>query len=70
MEITIIIMTIFIWIVVGLWINHKREWYRGYNFEGFEDERRFHCVMNVIFSPISLIIAFLKEFLINPWNND
>ena len=69
MEIIIIIMTIFIWIVVGLWINYKREWYRGYNFEGGEDDRKLHCAINVILSPISLIIAFLQEFLIKPWNN-
>ena len=63
-------MTIFIWVVVGLWINHKREWYRGYDFYYGEDDRKLYCVMNIILSPLSLIIAFFKEFLIKPWNND
>ena len=67
---TIIIMTIFIWVVVGLWINHKREWYRGYNFEGGEVDRKLHCAINIILSPLSLFLAFFREFLINPWNND
>ena len=62
-------MSIFIWVVVGFWINHKREWYRGYNFQDGENDRKFHCAMNVIWSPIALIIAFFKEFLIKPWNN-
>lgn len=70
MKIALILMTIFIWIVIGLWINHKRRWYRGYNFEGGENDRKFYCVMNIFFSPISLILAFFKNFLINPWNND
>ena len=48
---TIIIMTIFIWVVVGLWINHKREWYRGYNFEGGEDDRKLDGVINIVLSP-------------------
>jgi hypothetical protein len=67
MEATIFIMTIFIWIVIGLWINHKRNWYK---FIIDSDDRKAVCSLVIIFAPISLIIVFFKEFLINPWNND
>ena len=66
MELTIFIMSIFIWIVVGLWINHKRNWYNGED----TDTRELSCAFNLILAPIALIIVFFKEFLINPWNNN
>ena len=66
MEMIVFIMSIFIWVVVGLWINHKREWYRSED----KDTREASCFFNIILAPIALIIVFFKEFLINPWNND
>ena len=67
MELTIFIMGAFIWVVVGLWINHKRNWYKH---EIDKDTRQESCGFNLILAPIALIIVFFKEFLINPWNND
>lgn len=67
MAVVVLIMTIFIWIVVGLWINHKRNWYK---YEVDKDSRENRCFFTVLLSPIALIIVFFKEFLINPWNNN
>jgi hypothetical protein len=67
MGLTIFIMGAFIWVVVGLWINHKRNWYKH---EIDKDTREISCAFNIILAPIALIIVFLKVFLINPWNND
>ena len=59
-------MAIFIWVVVGLWINYKRNWYRSKD----KYTREESCGFNLILAPIALIIVFFKEFLIKPWNND
>lgn len=68
MEVVVLIMTIFIWVVVGLWINHKREWYTnsGWNKDKITDLR----FTNILLAPFALILAFFKEFLIKPWNNN
>lgn len=60
-------MSVFIWVVVGLWINHKVNWHK---YEIDKDTRENRCFFTVFFAPIVLIIYFFKIFLINPWNND
>jgi hypothetical protein len=59
-----VIFTIFIWIVVGIWICYKYNWYDKTTDWGFG------VFFTIIFSPLSLVFAFFEVFLIKPWKND
>ena len=59
---TIILLSI-LYIIIGLWICFKRDWYKHYIDQGGV------CTAAVIFMPINLLIVFFKEFLINKWNS-
>lgn len=60
-----------LWIIVGVWICHKRDWYKGDRFKEFNpgDERIYRCIMCIIVSPISLLTALFTEFVIRDWHN-
>jgi len=67
MEIVVFLMSVFIWVVVGLWINHKLNWHK---YEIDKDSREGRCFLTVFLAPVALIIVFFKFFLINSWKND
>lgn len=67
MEMIVFIMSIFIWVVVGLWINHKRNWYKQLI---DKDTREASYFFNVLLAPFALFLAFIRIFILNPWNND
>lgn len=60
------IQWIFIWVVIGVWICYKRNWYKDYDSE-FHDTPKFVCACNIIFAPIALIQAFFDVFIKNSW---
>ena len=62
-----VIQFIFIWVVIGVWISYKRNWYIYLSFDNFDS--KFICACNIIFAPIALIIAFFDVFIKKPWKN-
>lgn len=72
-----IILTISIWIIVGFWISHKRDWYKGSRYTSAEfmpnpteSDRILRIIMGILASPISLLVAFIIEFVIRDWENE
>ena len=58
-----------LWIIVGFWICYKRKWYK--KFDGDDDFPQIFVIALVVFaSPLCLVIAFVREMLIDNWNND
>lgn len=53
------------WLVIGIWISYKRNWYSSEDDFGFESLAIF---ANVIFAPISIIIVILREIVLRNWN--
>jgi uncharacterized protein with PQ loop repeat len=59
-----ILTAAFVWVVVGLWICYKREWYCCY------DDNTLFCTFAVIGAPLNLLIVFIKVFCVDKWNNN
>ncbi len=63
-----IFLIVVLWVIVGFWISYKRKWYK--NFSANEDFPPFIVIMIVIgFAPLCLLIAFVREMLLDDWNN-
>jgi len=60
------ITILFIWVVIGVWISFKRNWYKHRAKEMTENAIFF----NIIFSPICLILAGFNEFILKKWKNE
>jgi len=64
-----IILTAIIYIIVGLWICWKRNWYKDrFNYTGLNDGS-ICIVFALLFMPINLLIIFIDEFLLRKWDN-
>lgn len=61
-----IILIAIIWIFVGGFINHKRNWYKDLT---PSVDILGACFLAFVFAPLILLIVFLKEFIINEWKN-
>lgn len=64
---TTIILVGILWIIIGLWICWKRDWYRK------EDESGALAAIAVVFMPITLVIYLFKLAviaIIEEYNND
>ncbi len=56
----------FIWLIVGIWICWKRNWYKdAYNTGGNE----VVCVFAVIGAPINLVITLIRVYCAGQWDN-
>ena len=68
-----VVQWIFMWVVVGVWICYKRNWYKdlgNYKAIGFADSTsNFVCGCTIVFVPIALILAFFDVFIKNNWKN-
>lgn len=64
-----IVQEIFIWVVVGVWISYKRNWYKD-NIYSNQDERNICIGVNIIFAPIALVIALFDIFIKGSWKKD
>lgn len=65
MCVAIIIETAIIWVVIGFFINYKRNWYLHLN----SIDANFQQWMNVVFAPIALLIALYNVFINDKWKN-
>lgn len=59
---------VIIWIVLGLFICYKRNWYQDYTNSGTPEYTI--CCIATIFAPLNFCIVFLRLFFINKWNLD
>ena len=66
----IIIETIFIWLVIGVWICYKRNWYKHLPSYSDDSTPNFVCGCVIVFSPIALLIALFSVFIIDSWKKD
>ncbi|HND46750.1 MAG TPA: hypothetical protein PLC61_10190 [Chitinophagales bacterium] len=61
---------VLLWIIIGLWINYKRNWYKDFheNTEGISPG--FACTVSFVFAPINLLIVLYEEFINKDWDNN
>lgn len=65
-----VVQCIFIWVVVGVWICYKRNWYKDAGAFESDDTPNFVCGVTIILAPISLILALFDVFVKNPWRKN
>lgn len=58
---------VIIWVILGLFICYKRNWYEAYS--NIEIEPTFACFMAIVFAPINFIVVFFKLFFLNKWED-
>jgi hypothetical protein len=52
------------WLLIGYFICVKRNWYGDYQ------DKQFLVMGNLFLSPIALVIAFVRVFIIHKWENE
>lgn len=58
-----------LWVILGFWISYKRKWYvKQKNDPDIPQE--LAITLAVVLAPLFLIGAFVKEMLIDDWNNN
>ncbi len=57
----IIFLTLVLYIITGVWLCYKRDWYQE------SEKREFICVLAVILAPLNLLWNFVQVFLIDNW---
>lgn len=63
------ILIAILWIIVGVWVAYKRKWYTKLkNDPDLPQELAIFLV--VVLAPLFLIGAFVKEMLLDDWNNN
>lgn len=63
-----IISLILLWIIVGVWISYKRNWYKDFD---YEDDVHVFCIgLNILFSPIALVFVLCSRLFIEPWEQN
>jgi len=63
-----IVLLILLWIFVGAFICHKRNWYK-HRANNYDDKEDAFIFCTFVFAPIALIIALFREFILDDWNN-
>ncbi len=61
-----IILICLLWIITGSFIGYKRNWYKKHD----EGNAFTYSLFGVIYAPISLLISFIRVYLIDDWKND
>ena len=59
-----ILITI-LWLLLGLWISYKRNWYVNSIEFGYVNEINVIC--NLLFAPLTILIALYDEFINTNW---
>lgn len=63
-----ILQNVVIWLIIGLWVAFKRNWYIHYQNDD-EMPQIIICGATIVFGPISLVIAIIKEMGFKKWDN-
>jgi hypothetical protein len=58
-----------LWVIIGFWVAYKRKWYiKQKNDPDLPQE--LAIFLAVVLAPLFLIGAFVREMLIDDWNNN
>lgn len=64
-----IFLTIVLWIIIGLWISYKRNWYQESSFpDEIDVTAGILILINCVFMPIVFMWTFFKEYLNDEWD--
>lgn len=58
-----IILIAILWIIVGVWICWKRDWYWDWEMS------QLLCVIVIILAPINLLLTIFSEYILEKWKN-
>lgn len=61
------IQNIIIWIIIGVWVAYKRNWYDKQEYE--DPPAGVYIFMSAVLGPIALLIAFFREMVFKKWDN-
>ena len=64
LEITLIMV---LYILLGLWVCNKRDWYEAY--DNFDGGQTLIIILATIFAPLNFLIVFIREFTLRKWRN-
>lgn len=59
------ILTIILWLFVGIWICSKREWYGS---DG-DDDFVIRNIFAIIIAPLNFLWTFIDIYVISKWDN-
>lgn len=57
-----IVQWFFMWVVIGVWICYKRNWYKYLADYNDDSTPNFVCGCTIVFAPMSLILALFDVF--------
>ncbi len=60
-----IILTIILYLIVGLWICYKAKWYKDYT-----GSQSFLIVLTLLLMPFFLLISLIAEYIYRDWDNN
>ncbi len=58
-----IILIAILWIIVGVWICWKRDWYWDW------EMNHVLCIIVIILAPINLLLTIFSEYILEKWRN-
>ena len=58
-----ILLSIIVYISLGLWICQKRSWYEGY------EEPFMTCLVACALTPLNLVVVVFGQFILRKWDN-
>jgi len=62
-----ILLLCIIYLILGIWVCYKRNWYKNQNL--ILCGVVFYSIFAIILMPINLIIVLFCEFIIKDWEN-
>jgi hypothetical protein len=62
------ISLILLWVITGIWISFKRNWYKDFGYE--TDGQGFCIALNLLFAPIVLVFTLCSRLFIEPWEKN
>lgn len=61
-----IVLIILLWLILGIFICHKANWFEHFG-NGCEPEVPA-CILAVAFAPLVFLVDFIKRFFIQKWH--
>jgi hypothetical protein len=62
------IQNIILWIIIGVWVSYKRNWYDKYGYD--DPPSGVYIAMSILLGPLALFIAFFREMVFRKWDNE
>jgi len=58
-----IILSIALYLIIGLWLSYKREWYKH------DEDQVLSMLFAIAFMPLNFITIIIRELILRKWNN-